>query len=94
MQVFGETLCHVVPMALAVSVYVSTLTSTAIAIERYFIIVHPFKSRLRISFGVALIAAIWIVSISVSLPLAIYQEVSINVRKSTCDCLLVATNRI
>ena len=32
--IFGNVLCHIVPMALGVSVYVSTLTSTAIAIDR------------------------------------------------------------
>ena len=32
--VFGDALCHIVPMTLGVSVYVSTLTSTAIAIDR------------------------------------------------------------
>ena len=32
--IFGDVLCHIVPMTLGVSVYVSTLTSTAIAIDR------------------------------------------------------------
>jgi len=39
---FGEALCHLVPMTMGVSVHVSTLTSTAIAVDRYFVIVHPF----------------------------------------------------
>src|SRR6218665_89003 len=41
--VFGEGLCRLVPMSLGISVHVSTLTSVAIAIDRYFVIVHPFK---------------------------------------------------
>jgi len=41
--VFGEALCRLVPMSLGISVHVSTLTSVAIAIDRYFVIVHPFK---------------------------------------------------
>jgi len=36
---FGEALCHLVPMTMGVSVHVSTLTSTAIAVDRYFVIV-------------------------------------------------------
>lgn len=36
---FGEALCHIVPMTMGVSVHVSTLTSTAIAVDRYFVIV-------------------------------------------------------
>lgn len=74
--VFGRALCHLIPMALGVSVYVSTLTSTAIAIDRYFVIVHPFKPRMRTSVCLLLIVAIWIISISISLPLAIYQTLN------------------
>jgi len=42
----AQVLCHVVPMIMAVSVYVSTLTSMAIAVDRYFAIVHPLRARL------------------------------------------------
>jgi neuropeptide Y receptor len=59
---------------MAVSVYVSTLTSLAIAIDRYFVIVHPFKARMKLSICMFLIGVIWIVSISISLPYAIYME--------------------
>jgi len=72
--VFGETLCHIVPMTLGVSVHVSTLTSTAIAIDRYFIIVHPFRPRVSMSFCMVVIIAIWLTSVTVSLPLGIYQR--------------------
>lgn len=74
--VFGEALCHIVPMVLCISVYVSTLTSTAIAIDRYFVIVFPFKSRMKVYMCLLLIIAIWIISISISLPLGIYQKVN------------------
>ncbi len=55
-----------------VLVYVSTLTSLAIAVDRYFVIVHPFRSRMRLGVCILLIIVIWIVGISISLPLAIY----------------------
>ena len=84
--VFGEALCHIVPMTLGVSVYVSTLTSTAIAIDRYFVIVHPFKPRMKIFVCLLLIVAIWIVSVSISLPLAIYQKVAWNKKDQTYSC--------
>ena len=73
--VFGEALCHLVPMTLGVTVHVSTLTSTAIALDRYSFIVHPFKPRLNVRSGLVLILAIWVVSVSISLPLAVYQKV-------------------
>jgi neuropeptide Y receptor len=72
--VFGKPLCHIVPMTLCISVYVSTLTSTAIAVDRYFVIVYPFKPRMKVYMCVLMIVAIWIISISISLPLGIYHD--------------------
>lgn len=71
--ILGEFLCHLIPFSLTISVYVSTLTSLAIAIDRYFVIVHPFKPRMKLGVCLLLIGVIWIVSISISLPLAIYN---------------------
>lgn len=73
---FGEALCHIVPMSQAISVYVSTLTSTAIAVDRYFVIVYPFKPRMKVFVCLIVIVAIWIISISISLPLGIYMQLS------------------
>lgn len=72
--VLGKFLCQIVNFSMGVSVYVSTLTSLAIAIDRYFVIVHPFKPRMKLSVCLLLIGVVWIVSISISLPLAIYIE--------------------
>jgi len=72
---FGEAICHVLPMAQCVSVYVSTLTSIAIAVDRYCVIVHPFRPRMKTSVCLLIIAAIWLTSLSISMPLAIYQTV-------------------
>lgn len=72
--ILGKFLCHLIPFSLGISVYVSTLTSLAIAIDRYFVIVHPFKPRMKLGVCCLLIAVVWIVSISISLPLAIYIE--------------------
>lgn len=74
--VFGETLCHIVPMTLGLSVHVSTLTSTAIAVDRYFVIVHPFRARMKVAACLMLIASIWVISVSISMPLAVYQKVT------------------
>lgn len=84
--IFGEFLCHLVPMTLMVSVYVSTLTSTAIAVDRYFVIVHPFKPRMKTKVCLALIVAIWLVAISISLPLGIYQKIGYEPTDDTYAC--------
>lgn len=76
--IFGETICHIVPMTLGVTVYVSTLTSTVIALNRYVVIVHPYRPKMRPVCCFPLILFIWTLSILVSLPLAIYQKVSWN----------------
>lgn len=72
--VLGEGLCHVVPMSLGVSVYVSTLTSMAIAVDRYFAVVHPFRARTSPRACLLVIVAVWVTSVTVSLPLAVYQR--------------------
>ena len=74
--VFGEALCHIVPMSLCICVYVSTLTSTAIAVDRYFVIVYPFKPRMKTCVCLLMIVAVWIISVSISLPLGIYQKIT------------------
>lgn len=73
--VFGEVMCHILPMTLGVSVYVSTLTSTAIAVDRYLVILYPFKPRMKTGVCLLIIVIIWIISVSISLPLGIYQKV-------------------
>ena len=84
--ILGKFLCHLVPFSLGVSVYVSTLTSLAIAIDRYFVIVHPFKPRMRLGVCILLIAVVWVVSISISLPLAIYMEYSVDASNGRAKC--------
>ncbi|KAM7535563.1 hypothetical protein Aperf_G00000089148 [Anoplocephala perfoliata] len=78
-------LCKLLPTVMGVTVYVSTLTSTAIAIERYIVIVsHILPRTRRVSFlG---ILPTWIISIICSLPLAIYQDVYFDELTNTTSC--------
>lgn len=82
--IFGEVLCHIVPMSLCICVYVSTLTSTAIAVDRYFVIVYPFKPRMKTCVCLLMIMAIWVISISISLPLGIYQVITVEDSVKVC----------
>ena len=82
----GKYLCHLVNYSLGVSVYVSTLTSLAIAIDRYFVIVHPFKPRMKLGVCILLIIVVWIVSLSISLPLVIYMEL-VNVNENGVEVI-------
>ena len=58
---FGSILCHLLTFAQGTSIYVSTLTLTAIAIDRYLVIVHPFKPRMKISTCFSIVLVVWIV---------------------------------
>nr|ANO39143.1 NPYR-8 [Schmidtea mediterranea] len=80
------SLCKVLPMTMGVSVYVSTLTSTAIAIDRFFIIVHPFIPRMKNSLCGFIICVIWIIAILISLPLAVYQTKRNDLQSNTSKC--------
>ncbi|GLV44905.1 short neuropeptide F receptor [Carabus blaptoides fortunei] len=73
--IFGKEICHLVPYVQASSVYVSTLTLTGIAIDRYFVIIHPFRQRMKLSTCTAIICSIWLFSMVITLPYGIYMNV-------------------
>lgn len=71
--VFGGLLCQIMPYAQGCSVYISTLTLTSIAIDRFFVIIYPFKPRMKIKTCIALIICIWIFALSVTFPYGYYM---------------------
>lgn len=73
--IFGTVLCHLVPYAQGVSVYCSTLTLTAIAIDRFFVIIYPFQQRMRLIACILVIFVIWTVSLLLTLPYGLYMQV-------------------
>lgn len=79
-------LCHLLPMTMGTSVYVSTLTSTAIAVDRYLVIVHPFVSRMSELICGLIIASVWLFSILVTLPIGIYQEIKVDPVTKDANC--------
>lgn len=74
--IFGTILCHLVPYAQGVSVYISTLTLTAIAIDRFFVIIYPFQQRMRLIACIAIILIIWTVSLMLTVPYGLYMQVA------------------
>lgn len=82
---FGRLLCHMVPMAQGTSVYVSTLTLMSIAIDRFFVIIYPFRPRLRLSICYLIIVSIWLFSISATLPYAFYMGMVDYQDRSYCE---------
>lgn len=71
--IFGGPLCHIMPYAQGCSVYISTLTLTSIAIDRFFVIIYPFKPRMKIKTCIGLIVFIWVFALSVTFPYGYYM---------------------
>ncbi|XP_067888996.1 G-protein coupled receptor 83-like [Heterodontus francisci] len=72
--VFGQVMCHISRFAQYCSLHVSTLTLTAIALDRHQVIMHPLKPRVPTAKGVLYTVIIWIMASGFSLPHAIYQK--------------------
>ncbi|XP_031785758.1 prolactin-releasing peptide receptor isoform X3 [Nasonia vitripennis] len=72
--VFGDSLCHLVPYAQGVSIYISTLTLTGIAVDRFLVILYPFRPRMKIGVCLSIIVTIWIVALLLTLPYGLYMQ--------------------
>ncbi|GAU91478.1 hypothetical protein RvY_03718 [Ramazzottius varieornatus] len=73
---FGSFMCHLFPLIQAASVYISTLTLTAIAVERFCVICFPYLPKLTTKSASLIIASIWLLSITICTPYAIYMKYS------------------
>lgn len=74
--VFGKALCHVVPYAQGVSVYISTLTLTSIAMDRFLVILYPFRPRMKVTLCFLIILVVWIIALLLTSPYGIYMTYS------------------
>lgn len=72
--VFGTALCHMMLYAQGCSVYISSLTLTSIAIDRFFVIIYPFHPRMKLATCGAIVLGIWCFSILVTLPYGLYID--------------------
>lgn len=88
---FGAVLCHLVSSAQALSVHVSILTLTVIALDRYRCIVFHLDSRISKKISFTIVAITWLVAALLASPLAIFREYryeeipSINLRITVCS---------
>lgn len=72
--VFGRVLCHLVPYAQGVSVYISAFTLMSIAIDRFFVIIYPFKPRLKVEYCYVIIFSVWVLAALLTLPYGIFMD--------------------
>uniref|UniRef100_A0A8R1I160 G_PROTEIN_RECEP_F1_2 domain-containing protein n=1 Tax=Caenorhabditis japonica TaxID=281687 RepID=A0A8R1I160_CAEJA len=71
---FGAPLCHLLPLLQGTALSFSTLTLTAIAIDRYILICHPTKEPIRKDQALKMIIFNSGISIGLSAPLFMKQE--------------------
>ncbi|KAK2713033.1 neuropeptide F receptor-like [Artemia franciscana] len=69
-------LCKLSSCIPTLCVYVSSFSITAIAVDRYFLIVHPTYNALTKKRALILILCIWVLSFIFALPMYLYRDLS------------------
>ncbi|XP_035233184.1 prolactin-releasing peptide receptor-like [Stegodyphus dumicola] len=83
--IFGRILCHLVPYAQGVSVYISAFTLMSIAIDRFFVIIYPFKPRLQVTYCYLIIISVWVLAGLLTLPYGIFMDLVPTEKGLYCD---------
>ncbi|KAG1651878.1 Neuropeptide F receptor [Nymphon striatum] len=74
----GSILCKTSGMLQAVSIFVSTTNITAIAVDRYKLIMYPTRNCISSSSATATVVFIWVLSILMACPLFIFRNLKHN----------------
>lgn len=59
-------MCKIAPFAATLSVNISIITLVALSIDRYYVILHPFKAKLRFKSCFIIVIFIWLFSFAFS----------------------------
>lgn len=71
---FGRWLCHVIMPTFAVPVHISTLSILVIAVNRYILLLPPFKQRVTPHCAFILLVIISLLSFALSVPLIFFAK--------------------
>jgi neuropeptide F receptor len=66
-------------------VYLSTLTLTSIAIDRFFVIIFPFRPRMKLCTCLTILVLIWIFAIVLTFPYGYYMKLREMNETTLCD---------
>ena len=69
----GDFMCKFVPMFAGTNVFVSTISITAIALDRFQVIVYPTKENMMKVGSVVALISIWLISMLMASPLLIFN---------------------
>lgn len=73
--IYPEFMCPILPFANTLAVNLNTLTMTASSLDRLTSIVNPFKEKLSKKKCLSIIALIWAVSVTFSMPWALLMRI-------------------
>ncbi|CAI4223937.1 unnamed protein product [Auanema sp. JU1783] len=73
---FGTPMCKVVGSLQAFSVFLSTFSITAIALDRYVLVIFPTKRERQQRLSIIFFVLIWIISLVFAIPMLIASDVS------------------
>ncbi|KFQ36976.1 Prolactin-releasing peptide receptor, partial [Merops nubicus] len=71
---FGVFMCYFVSLMQATTVFVSVLSLTAIAVDRYVVVAHPIRRRISRRSCLCLVASIWFLSAAASVPTLLHTH--------------------
>uniref|UniRef100_A0A4W3JXX4 G-protein coupled receptors family 1 profile domain-containing protein n=1 Tax=Callorhinchus milii TaxID=7868 RepID=A0A4W3JXX4_CALMI len=71
---FGVFMCHFVTLMQAASVFVSVLSLTAIAVDRYVVVIYPVHRRIRPRSCAYVVVLIWLLSLAISAPASLHTR--------------------
>ncbi|KAM8902716.1 prolactin-releasing peptide receptor isoform 1-T2 [Spinachia spinachia] len=71
---FGRPLCHLVPLLQCATVFVSVLSLTAIAVDRYIVVAHPVRRRISVCGRGAVTLGVWLLSLALAAPQSLYTQ--------------------
>ncbi|KAF7492719.1 putative G-protein coupled receptor 83 [Sarcoptes scabiei] len=91
---FGDLCCKLVPFVQAISVYVSSLSMTMIAIDRYQTLCRPMKPRIIQQISKWFwITSIWLVASILALPYAMFNHVVDVLNIPTSSLMVLSTTK-
>jgi len=74
---FGHILCKAISATYSIPVFVSSMSILMIAIDRYILIVHPFRKRMSSPIAVCLVVSIAFLAIVLTIPLIMRMEYTV-----------------
>ncbi|KAK1154527.1 prolactin-releasing peptide receptor-like [Acipenser oxyrinchus oxyrinchus] len=71
---FGRFMCHFVALMQAATVYVSVLSLTAIAVDRYVVVAYPIRRRITLKCCGMVVLGIWVLALVLAAPPSVHTS--------------------